>query len=369
MKLKNIAVTGDAFFLKRHNYIFEAMAQDVEHLQLLPYGKFNKNIVISETLPQLLYKVFYRFSPHQADKLFHKNYARFITKSKQTERKIRHLDYIPDVVIHMFGTYSPFWSKFDIPYAIFLDYTMLQAEKNWTGWVPFTNREERDLWIKCERLAYERAQYLLCMSNAVKSSLIDDYGIENKKITVVGSAANFKEIYEGDKTFGSKQILFNASDFNRKGGDLVLAAFKKVKQEIPESRLIIIGKKLNLHEDGVENPGKISSRSDMRNLLLKTDLVVSPAYCDPFPVFLIEAMNYGVPCIVSERDGMPEIVDREENGIVVNQLTADTLAANIISLLHNTSMLSSMSEKARYKVKTQLNCKCVAKNIIQALLN
>lgn len=369
MKLKKVAVTGDAFFLKRHNYIFEAMAQDLEHLQLLPYGKFNKNIVISETLTQLFYKVFYRFSPNKADKLFHKNHVRFITKSKQTERKIRQLDYIPDVVIHMFGTYSPFWSNFDIPYAVFLDYTMLQAEKNWSAWVPFTNREERDLWINCERQAYEQAHCLLCMSNAVKNSLIDDYGIETKKITVVGSAANFKEIYEGEKTFGSKQILFNASDFNRKGGDLVLAAFKKVRQEIPESRLIIIGKKLTLNEDGIENPGKISSRSDMRNLLLQTDLVVSPAYCDPFPVFLIEAMNYGVPCIVSERDGMPEIVDNEENGIVINQPTSDILAAHIISMLSNTSILNSMSEKARYKVKTELNGERVAKNILQALLS
>lgn len=365
--IEKVLVTGDAFFINRHHYIFTAMSQHLEHLELLPYGKFNQKTIISEAFPQILYKIIYRLSPSQADKLFHKNFSRFITKSKQTERKIKQLDYIPDFVLHMFGTYSPFWHKFDIPYAIFLDYTMSQAEKNWSAWVPFSNREERDAWINCERQAYSLSHHLLCMSNAVKNSLIEDYGIESKKITVVGSAANFLEIYQQDKTFGSNQILFNGSDFERKGGDLVLAAFKQVKQEIPEAKLIILGKKLHLVEDGIENPGKISSRSEMRNLLLKTDLVVAPSYCDPFPVFLIEAMNYGVPCIVSDKDGMPEIVEHEENGIVVSQLTSDILADSIISMLRNPTRLKIMSQKARNKVQTKLTSFQVAKNILEAL--
>jgi hypothetical protein len=59
--------------------------------------------------------------------------------------------------------------------------------------------------------------------------------------------------------------LFNGSDFDRKGGDLVLAAFQKVQQVLPKAKLIVIGKRLSIQPDGIINPGKISS-SAMRDL-------------------------------------------------------------------------------------------------------
>lgn len=366
MTLKKVVVTGDEFFIKRHYFIFKAMSQHLEHLQFLPYGDL-KQATVAEILSTAIYKIFYKFSPQPADKFFYKNPKAFIKKSLQTEQKILQLNYQPDFVIHLFGTYSPFWQKFDIPYAMYLDYTMSLVEKSWLPWAPFTSREEWNAWINCERRAYQQAHHLLSMSHVVKQSLIEDYGIKPEKIAVVGSAANFQEIYQGDKKFGSKQILFNGSDFERKGGDLVLAAFEKVKQEIPDTRLVVIGKKLGLQGDGIDNPGKISSRSELRNLLLKTDLVVAPAYCDPFPVFLMEAMNYGVPCIVSEQDGMPEIVEHESDGIVINQPTAALLAERIINLVNNPAKLKVMSQKAQDKARIQFNGDRVAQNILQTL--
>ena len=95
-----------------------------------------------------------------------------------------------------------------------------------------------------------------------------------------------------------------------------------MKKALPEAKLVIIGRKLTIHEDGIDNPGRISSLTEMRDLFLKTDLVVAPSRCEPFQEFLLEAMNYGVPCIVSDSDGMPEIIDNGVNGIVIAQPTS-----------------------------------------------
>lgn len=205
------------------------------------------------------------------------------------------------------------------------------------------------------------------MSNVVKKSLIEDYGIPGEKITVVGASGNYTEPYQGEKSFGTKQILFNGSDFERKGGDLLLAAFKQVKQAIPDAKLVIIGKNLSTNQDGVENPGIIRSAEAMRELFLTSDLVVAPAYCDPFPVFLMEAMNYGVPCIVTDKDGMPEIVDNHVNGVVIHEPTAEILAQRIITLLTNPALLNQMSGQARDKMKNKLNWDKIAAKIIQVL--
>lgn len=365
MEIKKVVVTGDAGFLYRHQFVFEAMSLYFDNLECLPSGELYEAKLLKIVM-KALYGITYLVSPSRASR-FRKNSQAFITRSQQTERKIRQLKYPPDFVFHVFSMYCPFWDKFDIPYAMYLDYTMSLAERNWSPWAPFTNSKEFDSWVDCERIAYERARYLFTMSNLVKSSLVKDYGIKAEKITVVGSSGNFQTPYEGDKTFGSKQILFNGSDFERKGGDFVVAAFKQLRKTLPEAKLVIIGKKLPIRENGIDNPGRISSFTEMRNLFLETDLVVAPARCDPFPTFLMEAMNYGVPCIVSASDGMPEIIDDGVNGIVIAQPTPHVLANQIANLLGDRAALTSMSQQARQKVKSQLNWNDIAKNISQVL--
>jgi glycosyltransferase involved in cell wall biosynthesis len=292
----------------------------------------------------------------------------FINLSRQTEQRIRQLEYVPDLVFHIHGMYNPFWENYDIPYVTYLDYTMALAHRSWKPWAPFSTENEFSAWLECERKGYEQATHLFTMSNCVKSSLVEDYGIDPSKITTIYSAGQFSKPEHKEKYFGNKQILFNGSDFERKGGDLVLAAFREVRHIYPEAKLVIVGINLSMQEDNVYNPGYVSSQ-EMRKLFLETDIVVSPARCDPFALFLIEAMNFGVPCIVSEQDGMPEIVEHRVNGIVIPQPTADLLASQMLLLLPDHTVLEEMSKKARHKVESQFNWNAIAKKISATLVN
>ena len=105
----------------------------------------------------------------------------------------------------------------------------------------------------------------------------------------------------------------------------------------------------------------------MHQLFLETDLVIAPASCDPFPTFLMEAMNYGVPCVVSNRDGMPEIVNHAVNGMVIDSLNAEHLAKTIVELLNAPQTLALMSKSARQKMKMELNWNAIAHQIAQVL--
>lgn len=366
IKTKNIVVTGELPYLSRHDFLFKAMSGYCDNLEIIQRENEwyeEKNI---RRLLKYLYAPFV-FSVNKADTLFQKNRREFIAKSRKVETEIRRLGYTPDIVFHIFNTYSPFWDNFDIDYVLYLDYTMALSEKKQLPWAFFLNRIVRDGWFKCEQQLFAKAKHIFTQSNCVKSSLVVDYKTPSEKITVVGASGDFDLPYDGEKGFGSKQILFNGSDFQRKGGDLVLAAFNKVKKVLPSAKLVVIGRKLLAQIDGVENPGHVS-RSELRSLFLNSDLVLAPANCDPFPRFVIEAMNYGVPCIVSNSDGMPEIVEHEVNGIVMEQPTPDKLADCIINLLNNSSVLSSMSDAARAKVRTQLNWSDVANKIMKVLL-
>ncbi len=127
----------------------------------------------------------------------------------------------------------------------------------------------------------------------------------------------------------------------------MIEAFREVRRTWPAAKLVILGKGPYPSPAGVHSPGFISSREALERVFLDSDLVVAPGFCDPFPSFLIEAMNYGVPCVVSPCDGMPEIVDHDRTGLVLPKLDAPVLADEVIRLLGAPSRLQAMSDASR----------------------
>ncbi len=368
MTIQRVLVTGKPEFLQRHRPLFDAMTHQFDHLDFLPLIDLPPRHPWQEKLSrksQRLWQTLRRQTvPAYIDPL--KTARVFVERSRHTERQIRQQTAQPDRIFHVFGMSSPFWSNATTPYAMYLDYTMALAKHNWTDWAPFPSPRAYQQWIACERRTYQQAHNLFCMSHLVKRSLIADYGVPAEKITVVGSSGNFGCLYQGQKTFGSQQILFNGSDFLRKGGDRVLAAFQQVRAVLPEATLVVIGVDLPEKHEGVINPGPVDSET-LQYLFLHTDLVIAPGRCDPFPTFLMEAMNYGVPCTVAAQDGMPEIVDHNINGIVLPQPTPETLAHEMLALLTQPDRLQAMSEQARQKIKTQLNWTTIAQTIAQVI--
>ena len=189
MEIKNLVIKGDPKFIYRHQFLFEPMLFYCDRLEILSRDESLK-IKISA-----LFQKFSRvFSTNKKPSSFHKSGKAFILKLQQVEDKIKSLSYTPDLVFHLYGLWSPFWDKSDIPYAMLLDYTMSLAEKTWLPWVPFINQKERNFWIDCECQAYERAYHIFCVSHLVKFSLVKDYSIRPEQITVTGYSGNYKEL-------------------------------------------------------------------------------------------------------------------------------------------------------------------------------
>jgi glycogen(starch) synthase len=239
-----------------------------------------------------------------------------------------------------------------------LDYTEALASRNWPHWAPFASEASLQARLLCERRAYHNAAHLFPFGNGTRRSLIEDYGVDPAKITVIGSSGHCSEAYSGDRTFGSKRILFycgNGLDFYRKGGDCVLAALRIVRQQIPDARLAIVGLSSDIADSGVENYGFVSPEK-IRDL-----------FCDPFPTFLIEAMNFGVPCITSDADGMPEIVAHGVTGLVVSNVSGPQLAAEVVGLLNDPQRLVAMSRSAQQRAREKFSSARVAEIMADAI--
>jgi glycosyltransferase involved in cell wall biosynthesis len=202
------------------------------------------------------------------------------------------------------------------------------------------------------------------MGAAVAASLIQDYGVPEGKIRVVGSAADFSRPVEAERSFGSKIILFYGSEFERKGGDVLVEAFAKIRAIVPDASLVVIGTDRPIQDAGVMVLGMVPL-TKVRELLLKADVVAAPARCEPFTTFVIEAMTCGTPCVVTRASGISELING--GGLVLERLDAEPLADALVSLLTEPKRLERMSANARQVVAETLNWDTVATRIAAAI--
>lgn len=365
-QIKKLVITGDRNFFaqQRFSLLFDILASHIDTVERVPVENLYDNKWLKKTAKRVIKHLPFPIKTAGKASAMRKNKASFIKQSQQCERQIRALKNTPDFVFHLFGMYSPFWDSFDIPFSMYLDYTMALAHQTWQPWAPFANEDDFLEWKECESIAYQKAACIFTFSHLVKQSLIEDYDVIPHKVFAVGASGQFSSPYAGKKPFGSDRILFNASNFERKGGDLVIAAFQKIRAAIPTAELVIIGEKLSLPgHPGINNLGVVSGSGAMQQLFLDCDILLAPALCEPYGQLLVEAINYGLPCVVSDIGGMPEIIDHDVNGFVLSELTPDCLADAVIDLLQDTSRLERYSKAGRQKVEEQLNWGVIAEKM------
>jgi glycogen(starch) synthase len=296
---------------------------------------------------------------------FAKSPAHFRFISARTAANVRRRETRPDFVLHVFGLSAPWLGEPEIPYAFYLDYTTALAKRHYPGDALHLTPEDGAAFIEAERRAYAGATHLFAMSAVVARSLTDDYHMDPSRVHVVGSGGNFERPYEDTRTFGSKRLLFNASDFARKGGELVLEAWPLIRKAEPAAELVTVGRNLPRAVKGVRDLGPMRPTT-LAHLFLGSDLVLSPALHDPFPGFVIEAMNYGTPVVVSANDGMPEIVG-DDAGIVLGSRSPLELAETVVGLLRDEPRLRALSIAARRRVAERLNWDVVAEKVVRVL--
>ncbi len=376
-----VAFTGDAQFLRRHERLLDAVAKlgfDVRPVDvrerdagaLLRYGSAAGAYALRAAFSPGPMDRRERTSARELKAAFDRSPDAFALKSREFAEALGRSAVRPQAIVHVFGLSSPQPADGGIPFAHYLDYTYALALRGDMPVQPGSDGERRR-FLALERQSYERATAIFTMSRLVRDSLVDDYGIPPEKIVVAGAGSNVAVAPDARKTYGSRRILFNASEFARKGGNLVFAAFDRLHASDPSATLVTVGAPLPpayVRRGGVEERGRVTL-DEMRELYATSDLVLAPSLRDPFPGVVIEAMAHGTPAIVRDRDGMPEIVTDGIDGVVLREsdATAESVARLVRELLDDNARLQRLSEAARATVATRLNWESVAQHMLPFL--
>ena len=214
-----------------------------------------------------------------------------------------------------------------------------------------------DEGLSFERRVYERTDRILAMSQYLRRSFIEDYGVPPSRVSVVGAGINL-EIPERfpNKRYDSKQILFIGQNFVRKGGPLLLKAFREVLVTHPTARLHIVGpSQLKLSAElsrsviyhGFMNKSSAADLAKLNELFRQCSLFVLPSLYEPFGIAPLEAMVHQIPAVVSRAWALEEIVTPGITGEHVQPGSLDDLVDCLRRLLSNPDLLQNMGDAAR----------------------
>jgi len=205
-------------------------------------------------------------------------------------------------------------------------------------------------------LFYRFAQKALCIQYLTDTEQINSSCKWNKKYIIVPNGITMpdkkKNSFSKD---GIKSIFIGRLNAYHKGLDLLLEAIYNEKESLIAANfsLIIYGKKNRDFEklkemvcnyklmDIISFGGEITGR-EKEEAILMSDLFIMTSRFEGHPMGLIEALSYGLPCIVSEGTNMAGEINDADAGW--------TCEGNVRSIQN--ALLRAIREKDQYIIKS-----------------
>lgn len=172
-------------------------------------------------------------------------------------------------------------------------------------------------------------------------------------------------------------VLFLSRVDKKKGLDLLLTAFARIKDQCPHALLVIAGTgnpgfiaeleqqatRLKIAKD-VLWTGFLSGRGK-DSAFVDADVFVLPSYSENFGVAIVEAMAAGLPVIISDRVGIHEEIANGNAGIITS-CDVDSLANALIRLILQPELRHRFGENGRTLAKEMFSVNAVTKQLLKA---
>lgn len=212
-----------------------------------------------------------------------------------------------------------------------------------------------------EKNGMDNADHIITVSNLTRATVIEKYHQDPAKVTTVHNAVEplSPEILsiQDKKGVQDKIITFLGRITMQKGPEYFVEAAAKVLQKAPTTRFVMAGSGDMMNQmirlaaqrnisDRFHFTGFMKGRQ-VYEVLKSSDVYVMPSVSEPFGISPLEAMQCGVPSIISKQSGCAEILDY---AIKVDYWDIEALADAMYSIISYPAMATLLKEEGKKEV-------------------
>lgn len=196
-----------------------------------------------------------------------------------------------------------------------------------------------------------------CITEFQRKKLIEA-GFDKNKIVVIPNSIDIPLKYE--TTFGSYVAYIGRLSYE-KGYDLLV----EIARKYPEIQFCFAGAK---REDtniafpkNVQLMGYLKGK-DLEHFIKNARLVVIPSRCyEGFPMAILEAAQFGKPCVCPDHGGFTEIIGKGENAIgrLFEPNNLNDLEKQILALWNQPVLVEELGQKAYEKLRKEYSSEVI----------
>ncbi len=212
-----------------------------------------------------------------------------------------------------------------------------------------------------EKNGMDYADKILCVSNLTRDTVINKYNQDPSKVITVHNAVEpvspeVEAILPANNT-GDKVVTFLGRITMQKGPEYFVEAAYKVLQKTKGVRFVMAGSgdmqaamvKLAANRgisDHFHFTGFLKG-PEVYKMLKSSDVYIMPSVSEPFGISPLEAMQVGVPTIISKQSGCAEIL---YNAIKIDYWDIDAMADAIYSIISYEGMYEFLKSEGKKEV-------------------
>lgn len=216
-------------------------------------------------------------------------------------------------------------------------------------YVPFSRKRRHTLLQIRQKRAlefYNNCKGIFTMGEWLKTDLIENTGLPERKIHCVGGGCNVPvDRIDASQKTGNK-FLFVGKDFERKNGSLVVRAFKMLKQSgLTDIELYIAGPVTWPMKEPIPEGVKflgLKSMDELWTYYNLCDVFVMPSKFEAYGIVFAEALIYGLPCIGRDAFSMSDFICNGENGYLLKEDSLESLAYFMNKAISNKEMMQNV---------------------------
>ena len=213
-----------------------------------------------------------------------------------------------------------------------------------------------------EKDGMNNADHIITVSNLTRQTVIEKYGINPDKVTTVHNAVEplSEEIRSIKMQKGKdKVVTFLGRITMQKGPEYFVEAASRVLAKTHNVRFVMAGS-----GDMMEKMIRLAADRDIADrfhftgflkgrqvyeMLAASDVYIMPSVSEPFGISPLEAMQMGVPSIISKQSGCAEIL---ENVIKFDYWDINALADSIYAIIKYPALYNHLRDKGLAEIDT-----------------